>query len=228
MNNIAIIPARGGSKRIPRKNIKNFLGMPIIAYSIRAAIESGLFKEVLVSTDDFEIASISEEYGAKVPFLRSVENSSDFATTSDVLFEVINNLKESNTIYDNICCIYPCAPLIKKENLVKAYNLMINNEFETVFPIVPYSTKIQRALKILGDKIEMFYPDFEQTRSQDLELAYYDSGQFYWIRNHLFLINKKIYTQKSGAIVLDELSAHDIDNEIDWKIAELKYSLKNK
>jgi len=228
MNNIAIIPARGGSKRIPRKNIKNFLGMPIIAYSIRAAIESGLFKEVLVSTDDFEIASISEEYGAKVPFLRSVENSGDFATTSDVLFEVINNLKESNTIYDNICCIYPCAPLIKKENLVKAYNLMINNEFETVFPIVPYSTKIQRALKILGGKIEMFYPDFEQTRSQDLELAYYDSGQFYWIRNHLFLINKKIYTQKSGAIVLDELSAHDIDNEIDWKIAELKYSLKNK
>lgn len=224
MNNIAIIPARGGSKRIPRKNIKNFLGMPIIAYSIRAAIESGLFKEVLVSTDDFEIASISEEYGAKVPFLRSVENSGDFATTSDVLFEVINNLKESNTIYDNICCIYPCAPLIKKENLVKAYNLMINNEFETVFPIVPYSTKIQRALKILGDKIEMFYPDFEQTRSQDLELAYYDSGQFYWIRNHLFLINKKIYTQKSGAIVLDELSAHDIDTDMDWHIAEIKYS----
>jgi pseudaminic acid cytidylyltransferase len=225
MNNIAIIPARGGSKRIHKKNIKHFSGVPIISYSINAAIESGLFQEVLVSTDDFEIASIAEKFGATVPFMRSSENSNDFATTSDVVEEVIKELKNQNKFFDNICCIYSCAPFIKTEYLTEAYNLLLKNSFDTVFPIIPYSTKIQRALRINNKKIEMVYPEFEQTRSQDLEISYYDAGQFYWIQEKMFSNNKKIYTNNSGAIILDELSAHDIDSEIDWKIAEIKYSL---
>ena len=225
MNNIAIIPARGGSKRIHKKNIKHFSGIPIIGYSINAAIESGLFQEVMVSTDDFEIAAVAESFGANVPFMRSSENSNDFATTSDVIEEVIRELKNQNKIFDNICCIYSCAPFIKTEYLTEAYNLLLENSFDTVFPIIPYSTKIQRALRINNKKIAMFYPEFEQTRSQDLEISYFDAGQFYWIQEKMFSINKKIYTNNSGAIILDELSAHDIDSEIDWKIAEIKYSL---
>lgn len=224
MNNIAIIPARGGSKRIHKKNIKLFLGTPIIAYSIRVAVESGLFDEILVSTDNLEIATIAESYGANVPFMRSHENSNDFATTSDVIEEVIGELKKQNKIFDNICCIYSCAPFIKTENLKEAYKLMLDNDYETVFPVIPYSTKIQRALKIKNNKIEMIYPEFEETRSQDLDISYSDAGQFYWIREKMFSNNKRIYTNNSGAIILDELSAHDIDSEIDWKIAEIKYS----
>lgn len=225
MNNIAIIPARGGSKRIHKKNIKHFSGVPIIAYSINAAIESGLFKEVMVSTDDLEIATIAESYGATVPFMRSHENSGDFATTSDVIEEVIGRFKIQNKFFDNICCIYSCAPFITTEYLTEAYNLMLNKGFETVFPIIPYSTKIQRALRIKNKKIEMFYPEFEEIRSQDLDISYYDAGQFYWIRERFFADNKRIYTNNSGAIILDELSAHDIDSELDWRIAEIKYSL---
>ena len=225
MPNLAIIPARGGSKRIPKKNIKLFLGKPIIAYSIEVAIESNLFDDIIVSTDDIEIAKIAKDYGAQVPFFRSDINSSDFATTSDVIEEVIRELKNQNKFFDNICCIYSCAPFIKTEYLTEAYDLLLKNSFDTVFPIIPYSTKIQRALRIKNKKIEMFYPEFEQTRSQDLDISYYDAGQFYWIQEKMFSNNKRIYTNNSGAIILDELSAHDIDSEIDWKIAEIKYSL---
>jgi pseudaminic acid cytidylyltransferase len=225
MNNIAIIPARGGSKRIPKKNIKHFSGSPIIAYSIKAAIQSGLFKEVLVSTDDFEIAAVAQSFGANVPFMRSSENSSDFATTSDVIKEVLSELKNQKKIFDNVCCIYPCAPFIKTEYLIKAFSLLLENSFDTVFPVIPYSSKIQRALRIENNKVGMVYPDFEETRSQDLEVSYYDAGQFYWIQERNFSKNSKIYTNNSGAIILDELSAHDIDSELDWKIAEIKYSL---
>lgn len=225
MPNLAIIPARGGSKRIPQKNIKLFLGKPIIAYSIEIAIASNLFDYIIVSTDDAEIANIAKGYGASVPFMRSHENSNDFATTSDVIEEVIRELKNQNKIFNNICCIYSCAPFIKTEYLTEAYDLLVKNSFDTVFPIIPYSTKIQRALRIKNKKIEMFYPEFEQTRSQDLDISYYDAGQFYWIQEKMFSNDKRIYTNNSGAIILDELSAHDIDSEIDWKIAEIKYSL---
>jgi N-acylneuraminate cytidylyltransferase len=224
MNNIAIIPARGGSKRIPKKNSKHFFGLPIIAYSIKAALESKLFKEVLVSTDDLEIAKIAESFGASVPFIRSSENASDFATTIDVIEEVVKELKNKNNFYENICCIYPCAPFISTEKLTEAYNLMIKNEFDSVFPVVPFTSKIQRAFKLLNEKIEMFYPEFELSRSQDLESTFYDSGQFYWIRTEKFINNRKLFTKNSGAIILDELKAHDIDTEIDWQIAEIKYS----
>jgi pseudaminic acid cytidylyltransferase len=225
MNNLAIIPARGGSKRIPRKNIKLFLGKPIIAYSIEAALNSCLFEEVMVSTDDEEIAEISIKYGAKVPFLRSPNNSNDTATTFDVLAEVVFRYKNQGRRFDNLCCIYPCAPFCNNQSLAETYRLLIEKKFDTVFPVVQYSTPIQRALEVENDKITMVNPEFQNSRSQDLRRVYYDAGQFYWIQVSRTFEHKKIYSDFSGCIILDELSAHDIDTEIDWKIAELKYKL---
>lgn len=225
MANLAIIPARGGSKRIPKKNIKLFLGKPMIAYSIKMAIDSNLFDDIVVSTDDFEIAKIAIDHGAQVPFYRSEKNSSDYATTYDVIEEVINEFYIKNKVYNNICCIYPCAPLIKKEYLIEAYEVMKLNNFDTVFPIVKYGNKIQRALKLEDKRVKMFYPQFQNSRSQDLEDAFYDPGQFYWANTDQLLKSGKLYSSNSGCIVIDEMSAQDIDNEIDWRLAEIKYSL---
>lgn len=229
MNNLAIIPARGGSKRIPRKNIKNFLGIPIIAYSIKLAIESNLFEEVMVSTDDHEIAEVAIKYGAKVPFFRSEKNSKDHSSTIDVIEEVIFNYQTLNLKFQHICCIYPCAPLCKNEYLHEAYTLLKHKNFDSVFPVISYSTPIQRALKIEeNEKVSIIRPEFENVRSQDLEPAYFDAGQFYWLKSPEILKNRKIYTNNSGYIILNEMQAQDIDNIIDWELAELKYKLINK
>lgn len=225
MDNLAIIPARGGSKRIPKKNIKLFLGEPIISYSIKTAIDSNLFDDIIVSTDDLEIAKIAKDYGAQVPFFRSEKNSSDYATTYDVIEEVINELKTKKKIYKNICCIYPCAPLIKKEYLIDGLDIMKLNDYDTVISLVRYSTKIQRAFKLHDNRIEMFDPQFQNSRSQDLEDAFYDPGQFYWAKIDQLLKSGKLFTSNTGSLILDEMSAQDIDNEIDWKLAEIKYSL---
>jgi len=227
MNNIAIIPARGGSKRIPRKNIREFLGKPIISYSIETAIKSGLFKEVMVSTDDQEIANLAIKNGAKVPFLRSTMNSNDFANTYDVIQEVILQYEMNGEKYDNVCCIYPCAPLIIKSNLIQGYELLLEKNFDTVFPIVKYSTPIERALKIEKSKVIMANKKYVISRSQDLDSYYFDAGQFYWMKINTIKSNKNIYNDNTGAIVLDDLYAQDIDNETDWKIAEMKYNLIN-
>lgn len=228
MANLAIIPARGGSKRIPKKNIKLFLGKPIIAYSIKMAIDSNLFDDIVVSTDDFEIAKIAIAHGAQVPFYRSKKNSSDYATTFDVIEEVLNELYIKNKVYNNICCIYPCAPLIKEGYIIEAYEEMKLNNFDTVFPIVKYGNKIQRAMKLEDKKVKMFYPQHQNSRSQDLEDAFYDPGQFYWANTKQLLKIGKLYSSNSGCIVLDEMSVQDIDNETDWILAELKYSLLKK
>jgi N-acylneuraminate cytidylyltransferase len=228
MLNLAIIPARGGSKRIPKKNIKLFLGKPIIAYSIERAIESNLFDDIIVSTDDIEIAKIAKDYGAKVPFFRSEINSSDFATTFDVIEEVINEQHIRNQDYENVCCIYPCAPLISKELIINAFEVMKLNNFDTVFPVVKYGNQIQRALRLNDNRIEMFYPQFQNSRSQDLEDAFYDPGQFYWARIDQLINSGELITKNTGILIIDEMSAQDIDNEIDWKLAELKYSLLKK
>ena len=169
MGNICIIPARGGSKRIPRKNIKEFLGKPIIAYSIKAALDSGLFDEVMVSTDDVEIADIAKKLGAKVPFMRSAKNSDDFATTFDVIEEVIQVYKTQGKRFENICCIYSCAPFITSELLFKAYDLLTQKKFDTVFPIIAYSFPIQRALRVNQGKVSMILKDNLNIRSQDIE-----------------------------------------------------------
>lgn len=227
MNNIAIIPARGGSKRIPRKNIKEFLAKPIISYSIENALKTELFNEVMVSTDDEEIAEIAIKNGAKVPFLRSSLNSNDFATTFEVIEEVILQYENNGKNFENACCIYSCAPLIIKSNLLKAYNLLMTNNFDTTFPVVKYSTPIQRALEFKNNKIVMSNDLFEIKRSQDLNSFYFDAGQFYWMKMNTIKKIKKIYTNNTGAIILEDLYAQDIDNETDWKIAEMKYKLIN-
>jgi len=228
MKNLCIIPARGGSKRIPGKNIKNFLGKPIIGYSIELAINSQLFDEVMVSTDDFKIKELALKLGAKVPFLRSLKNSDDFATTFDVIEEVIDyyNLKALN--FDKICCIYPCAPLIQKKVFIDCYHLLINNDFASTFPVAEYSTPIQRALKFSNGLLTMIDKSHTNTRSQDFEKAYFDAGQFYWMNAENILTHRSIFSQNSGGIVIDNLFVQDIDNYNDWRIAELKYKLLKK
>lgn len=228
MSTLCIIPARGGSKRIPRKNIKNFLGKPIIEYSIQAALESSLFDEVMVSTDDKEIAEIAEKSGAKVPFLRSSENANDFASTVDVLYEVIDRYKKRGQHFDSVCCIYPTAPLIKIDHLKEAYALMIENKFDCVFPVTPFSYPVQRAL--IQDKdgtVKMAQQEFKNSRSQDLVPHYHDCGQFYWFKADVILNERKIWTDNTGSIILSNIEVQDIDEPSDWQIAELKYKYLN-
>ena len=223
MGNICIIPARGGSKRIPRKNIKEFLGKPIIAYSIQAAIDSNLFDEVMVSTDDEEIAKTAIKYGAKVPFLRSKKNSNDFAVLADVVSEVSINYKQQNRSFQNVCCLLPTAPFVTSHKIKEAYSNFIENNFDTVFPVLEFSFPIQRSLKIEDNKVNMVWDEHMNSRSQDLAPRYHDSGQFYWLKSTTFKKEKKIFTANSGAIVISELHAQDIDTESDWKLAEIKY-----
>jgi pseudaminic acid cytidylyltransferase len=227
MSNIAIIPARGGSKRIPRKNIKDFLGRPIIVYSIEAALKSQLFDEVMVSTDDDEIAKIAVKYGAKVPFLRSAETSTDFATTMEVIQEVVSEYKiQFGKVFDLVCCIYPTAPLIQMKHLKKGLDLLLEKDFGSVFPVVVFGYPVWRGVEITADgKTQMVWPEYINFRSQDLKKVYHDAGQWYWMRMNQSL--KIIFTQNSGSIVLSETEVQDIDNLIDWDLAEMKYKLLN-
>jgi pseudaminic acid cytidylyltransferase len=225
MPNLCIIPARGGSKRIPRKNIKLFLGKPIIAYSIEAAIKSDLFDEVMVSTDDDEIAEIALNFGAKVPFLRSEKTANDFATTFDVIEEVLLQYKKLDRSFDYACCLYACAPFATSEKLCNSFEVLNKKLFDSVFPVMSFGFPIQRALKFEEGKISFFYPEFALSRSQDLEKSYHDAGQYYWINVEKCLEQKKILTNNSGSIIISEMEGQDIDNEIDWQLAELKYGL---
>lgn len=226
MANIAIIPARGGSKRIPRKNIKDFLGKPIIAYSIETAINSGLFDEVMVSTDDKEIAEIALKYGAKVPFLRSELNSDDKSNTVDVIIEVLNSYNKLQFKFDYVCCIYPTAPFVNIKVISDALNLLKSKNFSSVFPVAAFSYPIFRALKINKEnKVSMIWPENLTKRSQELPLSFHDAGQFYWMSVDSIVTGKKLFTENSGVIVLNELMVQDIDNQSDWELAELKYQL---
>lgn len=227
MASLCIVPARGGSKRIPRKNIRPFFGKPIIAYSIERALESNLFKEVMVSTDDPEIAQIAKEYGATVPFMRSSENSGDYSTTIDVLLEVIENYNALGQEFDTTCCIYPTAPLLQIERLKEGYEKLLKDNYDTVFPICLFSYPIWRALHIQNEKVSMIWPENLIKRSQDLTPTYHDAGQWYWFFTKRFLQSKKIWTANSFGIEIGEIEVQDIDTEIDWKLAELKYGLQN-
>ena len=223
-NNICIIPARGGSKRIPRKNIKLFLGKPIIAYSIEAAINSQIFDEIMVSTDDIEIATIAKEYGAKVPFFRSEKNSNDFSTTAVVIEEVIFEYKKFGKYFDQICCCYPTAPFITPERLTQGLELLENNEVESVFPIVEFDYPILRSFKLNDSKyLDYNWPEYINSRSQDLPISYHDSGQWYWIKAAAFEAYGNLFTPKTKAIQLSTTEVQDIDNENDWNLAELKF-----
>ena len=228
MSKLAIIPARGGSKRISRKNIKDFLGKPIIAYAIENAINSQLFDEIMVSTDDEVIAEIALGYGAKVPFKRSKKNSSDSATTIDVIKEVIFSYEKLGRQFEYASCIYPCTPLLSKEKLKESFYLLKKNNLDCVFPIIKYGFPIQRAVR-LNDKglIEMFQPEHLITRSQDLEDSFHDAGQFYSFNVNNLVSKQKLITELTGYIEVSEMEAQDIDNLVDWQLAELKYKIIN-
>lgn len=227
MASLAIIPARGGSKRIPRKNIKEFLGKPIIAYSIETAISSGLFDEIMVSTNDKEIAEIALQYGAKVPFFRSLENSSDVATTFEVIEEVLFQYKQTGLEFDFVCCLYPCAPFVTKFILKDAFWKLTNQLYDLVFPITKFSSPIQRAIRIENNKAKFVNPEYISFRTQDFEKKYFDSGQFYFFKPDVILNAKSIIVDNSGFIILDKNNVEDIDDIEDWVAAESKYKISH-
>lgn len=223
---LAIIPARGGSKRIPRKNIRDFSGKPIIAYSIEASLECGAFDEVMVSTDDIEIAEVARKYGAKVPFLRSPELSGDTAMTAPVLIEVLENYEKLGQKFEYICCIYPCAPLLNPQKLKEAMDILETNNCDSVLPVVKFSYPPQRCLVLQEGKVRMLWPENYNVRSQDLEPYYHDAGQFYCIKTQSLLKEEKLFCTTTLPIILNESDVQDIDTEEDWKMAEIKYKFK--
>lgn len=225
---LAVITARGGSKRIPGKNIKEFCGKPIIAYSIEAALESGVFDEIMVSTDSREIAEIAIRYGASVPFMRSTATADDYATTSEVLLEVIGQYEKRAIFFDVICCIYPTAPFVTGEKLAKAMELLKMTDVDTVIPVTAFSYSPQRGMIMNGKYIEMKYPEYMDTRTQDLEKIYHDSGQFYCFETDSFKKNKRLMAGNVVPLVLPEMEVQDIDTLEDWKMAELKYRMMKK
>lgn len=224
MNNIAIITARGGSKRIPKKNIRIFHGKPIIAYSIEAALKSSLFEEVIVSTDSLEIAEIAKAYGASVPFLRSRKNSDDYATSVDVVIEVLENCEKMGKCFEYGCCIYPTAPFIESKDLQEAYRQMIEADTDSCSSVVKFGFPPQRAYIIKDGSLQYIYPENLNKRSQDLEPMYHDAGQFYFFKTHGVICEKRLILQRNIPYIMDNLKVQDIDNEEDWKLAELKYS----
>ena len=225
---VAIIPARGGSKRIPRKNIKDFFGKPLIAYSIEAALKSNLFEKVIVSTDDEEIANIAIKYGATVPFIRPKELSDDFTGTGAVVEHVINYLKEQNENYDFICTIYATAPFLQEKYLIEGFDKLKNSNAKNAFSCTSMPFPIQRTFKITKDeRCEMFWKENFYKRSQDLEEAFQDAGQFYWTNLNVES-NDVIFAKDSIPIILPRYLVQDIDTLEDWKRAEYMYEVINK
>ena len=227
--NVAIIPARGGSKRIPRKNIKQFCGKPMIAWSIEVALESECFERVIVSTDDDEIASVARDFGAEVPFLRPIKLADDQTPTIPVIAHAINYLHNQEVYPKCICCIYATAPFIQKDDLLKAYDIFKTKKWAYVFSATTFPFPIQRAIKRLEiGGIEMFQPEHFETRSQDLEEAYHDAGQFYFGKPEAWLNNEKIFESKSEVVILPKWRVQDIDTYEDWISAEYLFNSFNK
>lgn len=224
-NCLAIITARGGSKRIPRKNIKNFCGRPIIEYSIEAALNAGIYDEVMVSTDDQEIAEIARNAGAKVPFMRSEKTSGDFATTADVLLEVFDWYRDNGYEFSHASCIYPTAPFVTSEKLRDGMKCLCEKQGSILLPVVRFSFPPQRCMVQSGDYLVSKWPEFYNTRSQDLEPYYHDCGQFYCYDIEKFYACHGVFTKEIIPYILPELEVQDIDNEVDWKLAEMKYQL---
>jgi pseudaminic acid cytidylyltransferase len=222
--NVAIIPARGGSKRLPGKNIKNFLGKPIIAYSIEAAKSSGLFDQVLVTTDSEKIAEVAREYGAITPFLRPPELSDDQTATAPVIDHALRWLQNQGNRINYACCIYATAPFIQPEYLRQGYEILTKKKCTTAYSVTSFPFPIFRASKINdGGCLEMFWPEYELARSQDLPEAYHDAGQFYWVNVDRFLQQQKLYALDSQPVVLPRHLVQDIDTLEDWIRAEFMY-----
>ncbi|MBF9032825.1 pseudaminic acid cytidylyltransferase [Rhodobacterales bacterium HKCCE2091] len=222
---LAIIPARGGSKRIPRKNIRPFRGKPIIAWSVEAALESGVFDEVMVSTDDDEIAGVAREIGASVPFLRSAGASDDHATTADVLLEVLGCYAERDRAFATACCLYPTAPFVTAAALREGLERLDGGDFDVVMPVARFSYPIWRSLRRADDgRVDLFFPENLNARSQDLPPAFHDAGQWYWFRVAPFLRSKVLMGASTGSVELPAMLVQDIDTLEDWAIAEEKHA----
>lgn len=225
MKSVAIITARGGSKRIPRKNIKPFLGKPILEYSIEAALGADMFHEVMVSTDDEEIAQVAKKAGAKVPFFRSDETSNDFATTADVILEVLESYERIGMKFSQACCIYPTAPFVTSNAIKTAMMLLEQEKADSVIPVVKFSFPPQRCVVINNGRLEPKWPENMAKRSQDLEPYYHDCGQFYCLNVDSFKKQKAIWMKNVVPFIQDESNVQDIDTLEDWKIAEMKYRI---
>ena len=224
MRCLCVIPARGGSKRIPRKNIKPFLGRPIISYAIETALKSGLFDEVMVSTDDEEIASIARQYGASVPFMRSAFAASDTATDMDVLREVLTEYAKLGKNFDVFCSLYPCTPLVTVEKLQEGLKIYKESNVDLVFPVVRYSTCPLKDFVIRNGELVRLFPEYTYTRTQDMEPVYAGAGQFYYYNARTYM-EKTDVERKCVGFEIPERETQDIDNEFDWKLAEFKYKL---
>jgi N-acylneuraminate cytidylyltransferase len=226
--NICIIPARGGSKRIPRKNIKSFCGQPMICYSIKAAIESGVFDHIIVSTDDIEIADVARKCGAEVPFMRPKKLANDHTQTRPVVIHAIEMIEKIIGKVDNVCCMYATAPLVQSEDIKLALGVLSEQDCSFVFTVTSFAYPIQRALRVLENgRVDMFDSSFFNKRSQDLEEAYHDAGQFYWGKAKAFKDNILTFSQKSVPFILPRYRVQDIDTKEDWKEAEMKYIIIN-
>lgn len=217
----AIIPARGGSKRIPRKNVREFCGKPIIAWSIEAAHASGCFDRVIVSTDDDEIALVAERYGAEVPFRRPAELADDYAGTVPVIAHAIEWLESKGERPEAVCCLYATAPFVQPGDIRRGQEALDSGDVDYTFSVTSYAFPIQRALRITeSHRVAMFYPEYAETRSQDLDEAWHDAGLFYWGRNEAWLTNKPIMTSEAIPITLPRERVQDIDTPEDWRRAE--------
>ena len=224
--NVAIIPARGGSKRIPRKNIKEFCGKPMIAWSIEAAQQSGVFDRIIVSTDDNEIADIAREHSAEVPFMRPEELSNDHAGTMPVIHHAADWIITEGHVLDYVCCIYATAPFIRAEDLKLGFNLIKEKNSDFCFTVTSYPYPIQRALKISAEnEISMFDPEQFNVRSQDLIEAWHDAGQFYWGKTEAWLMEKVVFKSHAIPLVLSRERVQDIDTPEDWRLAELMFEI---
>jgi len=227
--NICVIPARGGSKRIPRKNIKEFNGKPIIAYSIEAALKSNCFDQVIVSTDDDEISEVAKKYGAQVPFVRPDMLSNDYVETIPVIKHAIEWMEDNNNHIEDVCCLYATAPFIQSKIISKAYQQLKDLSVDYCFSVTSFAFPIQRAIKIVqGDKVDMFYPEHFNTRSQDMEEAYHDAGQFYWGKAQAFKDELPFFSEVATPYMLPRYLVQDIDTMEDWIRAEAMYKVLQK
>jgi N-acylneuraminate cytidylyltransferase len=223
---LAVIPARGGSKRIPRKNIKAFNGKPMIAWSIEAAKSSGLFERIIVSTDDVEIAEVAKQWGAEIPFMRPEELSNDHAGTTPVIAHATQWALAQGLDVEAVCCIYATAPFVQVEDLRNGWESLTSGDWDYAFTVTDFAAPIFRAFKETEDGgIEMFYPEHFATRSQDLPVALHDAGQFYWGRPAAWIEGKRIFDQRSQPVVIPRWRVQDIDTPDDWARAEIVASV---
>lgn len=227
MSVIAIITARGGSKRIPKKNIKEFYGKPMLAYAIEAAKGAGIFDEIMVSTDSEEIAEVARKYGANVPFMRSERTANDFATTFDVLEEVVNEYKKQGKFFDELCCIYPCVPFLTSKTLKESYKLMKQTKANALQPVCKYPAPVEWAMKIENGLLIPNDRESLKIRSQDLTPKYFDAGMFYFCNIEIMLKEKTVVPTNTSGYIIDESECQDIDTPDDWKMAEIKFNIIN-